>query len=259
MSTFKDAIDDCGLSDIGYYGVWYTWERGRIAANNIHQRLHMGLENDTWRILFLNFSLQHLQNTMSDHYPLLLSTKAFFTSHRHSHFRFEATWLLEETYEDEMDDLILEGVNTMISTDLNNSLVRPFSYDEVTEAVKSMNSLKAAGEDKLGALFYQKFWLIIADYAYSSPPPPPKKYPPPPYHYKSPPPPPKEAYKYKSLPPPPKESYKYNSPPPPPKESYKSPPPPNESYKYNLRLHLLLRSHTSTSLLLHPLMYIREE
>lgn len=49
---------------------------------------------------------------------------------------------------------ILDGVDTCISSSMNEDLVWPFSYEEVCFALKSMHPLKASEEDGLGAIFY---------------------------------------------------------------------------------------------------------
>lgn len=63
---------------------------------------------------------------------------------------------------------ILEGIVPCISPEMNTTLLRKFTMEEVCTAVKSMNPLKASGEDGLGAIFYQRFWHIVgsevADY-----------------------------------------------------------------------------------------------
>lgn len=45
MKAFSYALKDCSLEDLGYEGVWYTWERGRLATNNITERLDKGVAN----------------------------------------------------------------------------------------------------------------------------------------------------------------------------------------------------------------------
>lgn len=56
---------------------------------------------------------------------------------------------------------ILNGVESCISDSLTEELDRPFTYEEVCFALKSMQPLKASGEDGLGAIFYQRSWHII--------------------------------------------------------------------------------------------------
>ncbi|GMI73050.1 hypothetical protein HRI_000974300 [Hibiscus trionum] len=58
---------------------------------------------------------------------------------------------------------ILEGVNVCISESMNLSLRKAFTAAEIWDSVKSMSPLKAAGENGLGALFFQKFWHVIGD------------------------------------------------------------------------------------------------
>lgn len=39
MTHFRDTIDDLSLRDLGYIGVWYTWERGNSPSICIRERL----------------------------------------------------------------------------------------------------------------------------------------------------------------------------------------------------------------------------
>ncbi|KAK5771002.1 hypothetical protein PVK06_047171 [Gossypium arboreum] len=39
MEAFRDALDACQLMDVGFSSVWFTWERGNLAATNIRERL----------------------------------------------------------------------------------------------------------------------------------------------------------------------------------------------------------------------------
>lgn len=43
MREFRDALEHCGLMDIGYKGRWFTWEHENFASNNIRERLDKGL------------------------------------------------------------------------------------------------------------------------------------------------------------------------------------------------------------------------
>ncbi|GMI64932.1 hypothetical protein HRI_000162500 [Hibiscus trionum] len=42
VDAFQAAIDDCGLSDIGYSGRWFMWEKGKFSLTNIRERLDRG-------------------------------------------------------------------------------------------------------------------------------------------------------------------------------------------------------------------------
>ncbi|GMJ10395.1 hypothetical protein HRI_004708700 [Hibiscus trionum] len=102
MDAFQAVLDEYGLTDLGYIGRWYTWEKGKFSATNIRERLDRGVANGAWWNLFLLFSLQHLVDSLSDHCPLLLDTGVDPRGLRHSHFKFEVAWLVEESCEQEV-------------------------------------------------------------------------------------------------------------------------------------------------------------
>ncbi|XP_012480763.2 uncharacterized protein LOC105795620 [Gossypium raimondii] len=78
MCRFQDVMEDCSLTNLGYSWQWFTWEKDRIRNKNIQERLDR------------------------DHCPLLLNS-IFGNQHpKQGYFRFETTWLLEETYEMEL-------------------------------------------------------------------------------------------------------------------------------------------------------------
>ncbi|GMI83381.1 hypothetical protein HRI_002007400 [Hibiscus trionum] len=102
MENFRDALTDCSLSDLGYTGVWYTWQKGRLSSSNIRERLDRGVASKDWFDLFPEFKLQHRTHTFSDHCPLLLDTKPNNQNRRHWPFQFEASWLMETSCEAEV-------------------------------------------------------------------------------------------------------------------------------------------------------------
>ncbi|GMI87830.1 hypothetical protein like AT1G43760 [Hibiscus trionum] len=309
MSDFCAALDDCSLTDVGYQGHWYTWEKGKFEVTNIRERLDRGVANTAWRSLHPDFTLSHLSHSFSDHCPLLVETSLRSVPRSHWHFKFEAAWLLEETCESEvrklwdassglvldrlrfvgqgldawfrrlrasrkvskkslikrLEDLaglyptdetlgeimevklalnleidkselyweqraranwlrngdknttffhrhasqrkrlnristlvndhgvhcsspeslestareyfqslftsggvadcanILEGISPKVSAESNQFLMLPYTVEKVFQAVKAMGSLKAAGEDGLGVIFYQRFWHILGE------------------------------------------------------------------------------------------------
>ena len=58
---------------------------------------------------------------------------------------------------------VLEAIPTLITPDLNDLLTVEFVKDEVDEALKQMDPLKAPGLDGLPPLFFQKFWSTIRE------------------------------------------------------------------------------------------------
>ncbi|XP_060211737.1 uncharacterized protein LOC132639298 [Lycium barbarum] len=70
---FLDCINDCGLTDLGYFGHNYTWCNERKNNDVIWKRLDRVLANDEWTNFLPNTTVQHLTRTSSDHCPLLVS------------------------------------------------------------------------------------------------------------------------------------------------------------------------------------------
>ncbi|KAL4318018.1 hypothetical protein GQ457_18G000980 [Hibiscus cannabinus] len=109
MDAFRIALEDCSLSDIGYQGSWFTWEKGKFAGTNIRERLDRGVANEHWWSLFPSFTLSHMVNSLSDHCPLLLDTIPTAGVIPRWHFKFEAAWLIEDSCEPEVQKLWVES------------------------------------------------------------------------------------------------------------------------------------------------------
>lgn len=97
MQAFRDAVQDCNLTDFGYVGDRYTWQRG-----NIRERLDRALTNEMWNDKFNNAVLENLEYSRSDHRPLLMHCDT--TSEERfgpSVLRwFDARWLKERNFHD---------------------------------------------------------------------------------------------------------------------------------------------------------------
>lgn len=118
MKDFRDALEDCALKDLGYEGVWYTWEWGRLASNNIHERLDRGVANSSWCSLFPQYRFSHLLHSISDHCPTALDTCYGIRNMGTWRAKFEAAWLLEDSCDGKVRRL---WVNSM--GDLHDRLV----------------------------------------------------------------------------------------------------------------------------------------
>ncbi|MBA0756234.1 hypothetical protein Gogos_021838 [Gossypium gossypioides] len=86
--------------------IWrFTWERGNLPETNIQERLDRGVANTNWIVMFPEIKVQHLAHSFSDHCPLLINTRRFAERVGDNNFRFEAWWLLEESFMEEVKKL----------------------------------------------------------------------------------------------------------------------------------------------------------
>jgi hypothetical protein len=97
MQAFRDAIDDCNLTDMGYIGDKFTWQRG-----NIRERLDRALANEAWSDKFPDACLHHLDYYRSDHRPILMYFEEPVVEENRGPpvLRFEARWLKEKNFMD---------------------------------------------------------------------------------------------------------------------------------------------------------------
>ncbi|KAA3458060.1 reverse transcriptase [Gossypium australe] len=112
MEAFRKALEDCELADLGFSGQWYTWERGRLASNNIRERLDRGVTNPKWWDLFANFEVNHLQHSFLDHCPVVVSTNTNggrYNSSQSRRFKFNADWILSPTCEEHIKNIWLSS------------------------------------------------------------------------------------------------------------------------------------------------------
>lgn len=100
MARFREALNDCNLTDIGFHDTWYTWERGQFSENNIRERLDRGVANQAWWHSFPKYSLKHLHHAIPNHCPLLVDLGINFGNKPiQRKFKFNPSWVLEEECE----------------------------------------------------------------------------------------------------------------------------------------------------------------
>ncbi|KAL5550226.1 hypothetical protein UlMin_000402 [Ulmus minor] len=106
MNHFREAINHCGLADLGFRGPKFTWNRGNGACL-VQERLDRMLGNSTWVELFPNSLVHHLNLRGSDHRPLLVELlqaderSIFGKTWKKGRFHFEEAWTDEEEYKEE--------------------------------------------------------------------------------------------------------------------------------------------------------------
>ncbi|MBA0575541.1 hypothetical protein Golob_024180 [Gossypium lobatum] len=75
MKEFCEALEDCNLTDLGFTGRWFTWERGRFVSINIKEQLDRGVATLSWVNRFPGYRIEHLSHSFFDHCPLLLDSE----------------------------------------------------------------------------------------------------------------------------------------------------------------------------------------
>ncbi|XP_071681651.1 uncharacterized protein [Lolium perenne] len=95
MQAFRDALNDCGLEDLGFIGEKFTWKRGRI-----RERLDRVVANGAWSVMHPGAIVQHMDYTRSDHRPIILDIdyQNMGPQSREGPWRFEVKWLREKGF-----------------------------------------------------------------------------------------------------------------------------------------------------------------
>ncbi|XP_073368034.1 uncharacterized protein [Aegilops tauschii subsp. strangulata] len=72
MLDFRDVLEVCGLGDLGFAGLPYTFDNRRGGRANVKVRLDYAVANNMWRDVFAHARVEHLVAPSSDHLPILL-------------------------------------------------------------------------------------------------------------------------------------------------------------------------------------------
>lgn len=96
LDAFRLALEDCSLSDMGLSGDIYTWSNRRPGAKLISERLDRVVCTNTWRLLFPQSEIIHLDYHGFDHRPvglLLYPTSPLLRPFGNRLSRFEDVWM----------------------------------------------------------------------------------------------------------------------------------------------------------------------
>ena len=94
MKEFRDALDECGLMDLGYVGDKFTW-RGKRAGGMVLERLDRAVADNGWFALYPSTKVQHLRTHSSDHKAILIKLEGIIPRPVRP-FKFEQMWLCDE-------------------------------------------------------------------------------------------------------------------------------------------------------------------
>ncbi|KAL6342463.1 hypothetical protein AAG906_011153 [Vitis piasezkii] len=184
IEAFRQAVTDCGLSDLGYVGYAYTWERGRGTTRWVEERLDRALVSADWKHLFNQSRLIHLSVSTSDHLPVLLELRKFVPRQSLRRFnkdledwgkRLRLKWKSRiKELKNQIEVLKWAGASGDVAL-LNHAeyefnLVfqrreilkqRPNCF--VKDALFAMHPDKSPGDDGFSPGFYQRHWEIVGE------------------------------------------------------------------------------------------------
>ncbi|XP_019178832.1 PREDICTED: uncharacterized protein LOC109173967 [Ipomoea nil] len=95
IEGFNDALEDCGLVDLGMVGGRYTWVKGRGTDAWVEERLDRAVATLDWMELHEEVVVRNLYAHNSDHCALFVDLNYGPTRVANRKFRFESAWMLE--------------------------------------------------------------------------------------------------------------------------------------------------------------------
>ena len=112
MGNFVDTINGCGLWDVGFISLKFTWLYQREDRVQIRERLDRALATTNWLNLFSSAKLYHLTSSASDHSPLSLNLERRPRKRKlRKVFRFKSMWLQDSRCEEVVHEAWDEGLS----------------------------------------------------------------------------------------------------------------------------------------------------
>ncbi|KAL0336563.1 UNVERIFIED_CONTAM: hypothetical protein Sradi_4868200 [Sesamum radiatum] len=186
------GLSDCHLIDLDFHGDRFTWCNMREVPDIVHVRLDRAYATPDWKALFPNTSVHIGVACGFDHRPLIINMQEDegTTPKRKKLFRFETMWgdlpsknsiarlrnkeghwcasveemqcIILEHFEnqsrstnprDENISVVLEGMTTRVSEDMNASLNHPFSVDKVRTTISQIYPYNSPSPDDSQSAF----------------------------------------------------------------------------------------------------------
>ncbi|XP_073351907.1 uncharacterized protein [Aegilops tauschii subsp. strangulata] len=89
IQSFRDAVDVCGLLDLGFTGRMWTFEKKVVGGSYTRVRLDRALATADWCAQFPSVVVEHLSAATSDHSPILVQLAPQVPKKIQKRFRYE--------------------------------------------------------------------------------------------------------------------------------------------------------------------------
>jgi hypothetical protein len=150
MADFREVLEWCGLRDVGFSGVPWTYNNNKPGSRNVKVRLDRGVANQDWLNRFFDAAVIHLTSPCSDHCPLLLQVqREEFSSSSGRQQYYEIMWEREASLGEQIQQ-VWEGEHThgdlgVICQALKNMLgaLKHWSLNHFGSVRKELEKLRA--------------------------------------------------------------------------------------------------------------------
>uniref|UniRef100_A0A1S4A0A6 Reverse transcriptase domain-containing protein n=1 Tax=Nicotiana tabacum TaxID=4097 RepID=A0A1S4A0A6_TOBAC len=178
VDAFRNCINTCNLTDLGFKGSIFTWWNGRAKEDCIFKRLDRCFAHMEFQQTFLG--MQWFKD--SDRNPMFFHAKVNGRRRRLKLKRIQnklRNWIEEEEeivdealhfFKDQFDETvvptafgILDHVPTLVNMEQNLELIKQPTKEKVKQAVFGLNGHNAGGPDGFTGCFYHSCWDIIGD------------------------------------------------------------------------------------------------
>ena len=141
MLAFRDTLEVCGLVDLGFSGIPFTYDNKRHGRANVQARLDRAVADNSWRDIFVDAHVIHKVSPCSDHCPIVLHcVKEEETGPWPSRKCYEAMWERDPSLPERVESAWSEAGPKSHLGDIRKGLG------------KVMNSLQIWSKQKFGAV-----------------------------------------------------------------------------------------------------------
>jgi hypothetical protein len=97
MEAFKQTLEDCHLTNMGFCGLKLMWSNRRRDHFFTQERLDRVVANKEWHELYPVVDVYVEAVRSSDHSPVFLVMKKSYSAHTRRGFCFDASWALNKS------------------------------------------------------------------------------------------------------------------------------------------------------------------